>query len=42
MDYPATLADLTANIEAAYQRRTTHAQLIVNPRERMTNNRTCA
>lgn len=41
MEYPTTIADLTAAIEAAYQRRATHAQLIVNPRERMSNNRTC-
>lgn len=41
MDYPATTADLVAGIEGAYQRRTTHAHLINNPRDRMSNNRQC-
>lgn len=41
MDYPATTAALTDAVEAAYQRRTSHAHLIVNPRERMSYNRQC-
>lgn len=39
--YPSTTEDLVQAIEAAYQRRTTHAHLIVNPRDRMSNNRKC-
>lgn len=41
MDYPATTSDLVAGIEAAYLRRTTHAHLISNPRDRMSYNRQC-
>ena len=41
MNYPASTEDLVAAIEAAYQRRTTHAHLIVNPQERMAYNRQC-
>lgn len=41
MEYPATLDQLQAEIEAAFQRRTTHAHLIKTPRERMYNNRQC-
>ena len=41
MTYPANTASLVEAIEAAYQRRTSHAHLIKNPRERMTNNRQC-
>lgn len=41
MDYPTSTLDLVDAIEAAYQRRTTHAHLISNPRERMSNNRPC-
>lgn len=41
MDYPTSVWDLTNAIEAAYQRRTTHAHLINNPRERMLNNWPC-
>jgi hypothetical protein len=42
MDYPSTVADLYGAIEAAYVRRTTHAHLIKNPRERMFNNSPCS
>jgi len=41
MEYPSTTATLVNAIEAAYQRRTTHQNLIVNPRERMSYNRQC-
>lgn len=41
MDYPTSTSSLVANIESAYQRRTTHAHLINNPRDRMSNNRQC-
>lgn len=41
MPYPDSTESLVAAIEAAYQRRNTHQDLIVNPRERMTNNRNC-
>lgn len=41
MDYPGSTEELVSGIEAAYQRRTTHAHLIVNPRERMGYNRQC-
>ncbi|WP_436162987.1 TIR domain-containing protein [Mesorhizobium sp. LjRoot246] len=41
MEYPASTQVLVDAIEAAYQRRTTHARLIVNRRERMSYNRQC-
>jgi len=41
MEYPTSAGDLTTAIEAAYQRRASHAHLIKNPRERMFNNRPC-
>lgn len=41
MDYPSSTQDLVNAIEAAYQRRTTHAHLIQNPRDRMSYNRQC-
>lgn len=41
MDYPASTASLVEAIEAAFQRRTTHQDLIVNPRARMSYNRQC-
>jgi hypothetical protein len=41
MEYPQSTADLVSNIEGAFQRRTTHVNLIVNPRERMSYNRQC-
>jgi MTH538 TIR-like domain (DUF1863) len=41
MDYPSSTQDLMEAIEAAYQRRVTHAHLIVNPRDRMVYNRSC-
>ncbi len=41
MKYPATTQSLVNAIEAAFQRRQTHSHLIVNPRERMHNNRQC-
>ncbi len=41
MPYPSTTERLVQAIEAAYQRRTTHAHLIVNPRDRMSYNRQC-
>jgi MTH538 TIR-like domain (DUF1863) len=40
--YPISSDELWSAIEAAYQRRTTHRNLIVNPRERFTYNRQCA
>lgn len=39
MSYPTTLESLAATIEEAYSRRTNNADLIVNPRDRMSNNR---
>lgn len=42
MVYPNSTQSLVDGIEAAYQRRTSHAHLIVNPRDRMANNRQCA
>lgn len=39
--YPTNLSALQSAIEAAYQRRTTHAKYIVNPRERMKISRQC-
>jgi len=41
MLYPTSAVDLWANIEAAYQRRFTHAGLIQNPRDRFSYNRPC-
>ena len=41
MPYPTTTERLVQAIEAAYQRRTTHSHLIINPRDRMSNNRQC-
>jgi hypothetical protein len=41
MDYPKSTDELMAGIEDAYQRRTTHSNLIVNSRDRMFNNRQC-
>jgi hypothetical protein len=41
MDYPSSIAELQDAIEEAFQRRTTHASLIINSRERMFNNRQC-
>lgn len=41
MEYPVSTEDLVSGIEAAYKRRTTHAHLIVNPRDRMGYNRQC-
>ena len=41
MQYPSSTQALVNAIEAAYQRRTTHAHLIINPRERMQNSRQC-
>lgn len=41
MDYSTTTQSLVDAIEAAFQRRTTHARLIVNPRERTSYNRQC-
>lgn len=41
MDYPDSTQALSYAIEAAYGRRTTHAHLIVNPRDRMSYNRQC-
>jgi hypothetical protein len=41
IDYPVFASDLQAEIERAFQRRTTHASLIRNPREFMRYNRTC-
>ncbi len=39
--YPASPDDLWVSIEDAFQRRSTHARLIVNPRDRFTYNRQC-
>lgn len=41
MAYPTSVTALQDEIEAAYQRRTTHTRWIVNPRDRFTYNRTC-
>lgn len=41
IDYPESTQNLVDAIEFAYQRRTSHSQLIVNPRDRMSNNRQC-
>lgn len=41
MDYPSSTQHLVNAIEGAFERRTTHAHLIVNPRERMSYNRQC-
>ncbi|TAK36620.1 MAG: hypothetical protein EPO30_11370, partial [Lysobacteraceae bacterium] len=41
LEYPLTQYDLEAAVEAAFQRRQTHAQWIRNARLRMTNNRPC-
>lgn len=41
MSYPTSTQQLVDAIEAAYQRRTTHAHWISNPRDRMSNNRLC-
>lgn len=41
IDWPANTTTLRQAIEDAFQRRTTHAHLIKNPRERMSYNRTC-
>lgn len=41
MGYPNSTQSLVDGIEAAYARRTSHAQLIVNPRDRMSYNRQC-
>lgn len=41
MGYPNDTGILVNEIEAAYQRRATHAQSIVNPRERFGYNRSC-
>lgn len=41
MAYPQTADQLWAAIEAAFQRRTTHAHLIENPRDRFSYNRQC-
>lgn len=41
INYPSTNESLVREIEAAYQRRTTHAHLITNPRESMLNNIPC-
>lgn len=41
MAYPQSSDELWGAIEAAFRRRSTHAHLIVNPRERFTYNRQC-
>ena len=41
MNYPNSTQSLVDGIEAAYARRTSHAHLIVNPRDRMSYNRQC-
>ena len=41
MEYPSSTAALVSEIEAAFERRTTHAHLIKNPRDRMSYNRQC-
>lgn len=42
MSYPSSLSALSEAIEGAYQRRTTHANNIINRRERFSYNRQCA
>lgn len=41
IDYPRSYLQLKSEIEAAYQRRYTHANLIRNPRARFSYNRQC-
>lgn len=41
MSYPISTQSLVDGIEAAYLRRTSHAHLIENPRDRMSYNRQC-
>lgn len=41
MKYPADAKSLVNAIEAAFHRRQTHAKMITNTRERMSNNRQC-
>ncbi|UCI21347.1 TIR domain-containing protein [Mesorhizobium sp. B2-1-8] len=41
ISYPTNTDQLVAHIEAAYQRRSTHAQYIVNSRDRYSYNRNC-
>jgi len=41
IDYPRTLEALTTAIQAAFQRRSTHTQLIVNPHDRFGYNKKC-
>lgn len=41
MPYPSSTQALVDAIERAYERRTSHAHLIVNPRDRMSYNRQC-
>jgi hypothetical protein len=41
IDYPASADILRSSIEAAYQRRLTHADYISNPRDRMQYSRAC-
>jgi MTH538 TIR-like domain (DUF1863) len=42
IDYPTSTLSLVEAIEAAYQRRTSHAHLIVNRRDSMFNNKQCS
>lgn len=42
MEYPDSTQALSDAIEAAYARRTSHAHLIENPRDRMSYNRHCS
>lgn len=41
IEYPANVATLQSAVEAAFQRRTTHAHLIKNPQDRFRHNRDC-
>ena len=41
MDYPTSTQSLVDAVEGAFQRRTSHRNLIVNPRDRMEYNRQC-
>ncbi len=41
MTYPQSTDALVTTIEAAFDRRTTHAKYIVNPRERFSNSKQC-
>ena len=41
VEYPESLESLASSIHAAFERRTTHADWIQNPRDRFMNNRTC-